>query len=237
MSGYEDYKVISNRNIANDVYELTVENNGDVIQSGQFYMIRVDNKFLARPISVCDSDLGTITFIYKTFGEGTKNLSKEQVSVQMLGPLGNGWKKVSDKKIAIVGGGVGTPAIYSISRELSKNNQVQIVLGFKGLEDVFYKQQFEDIADTIVTCESVDGKNIIDSLRDLQFDYVYACGPNPMIKAIAQEFKVDGQVSLEEHMACGIGICGGCPGSILRKEGKNKVCIDGPVFSLGRIDV
>ncbi len=240
MNSYKNYEVISNKNIAKDVFELKVKNNNDNIKAGQFYMIKVDGKFLPRPISVCDSNDDSITFVYKTFGQGTKILSECFDTLSMLGPLGNGWKKVSNKKIILVAGGVGTPAIYKLAKELSKGNDIDVVLGFRSKEDVFYEEKFKEIASvSIVTDDGSYGLkgSVIDVLNKKNFDYVYSCGPNGMLKAIASNISCDGQVSLEEHMACGIGICGGCPGSILKKQKDKKVCKDGPVFPIGSIDV
>ncbi len=240
MNSYKNYEVISNKNIAKDVFELKVKNNNDNIKAGQFYMIKVDGKFLPRPISVCDSNDDSITFVYKTFGQGTKILSECFDTLSMLGPLGNGWKKVSNKKIILVAGGVGTPAIYKLAKELSCDNNIDVVLGFRSKEDVFYEEKFKEIASvSIVTDDGSYGLkgSVIDVLNKKNFDYVYSCGPNGMLKAIASNISCDGQVSLEEHMACGIGICGGCPGSILKKQKDKKVCKDGPVFPIGSIDV
>ncbi len=240
MNSYKNYEVISNKNIAKDVFELKVKNNNDNIKAGQFYMIKVDGKFLPRPISVCDSDDNSITFVYKTFGEGTKILSESFDTLSMLGPLGNGWEKVSNKNIVLVAGGVGTPAIYKLAKELSCDNDINVILGFRSKEDVFYEEAFKDIANvSVVTDDGSYGLkgSVIDVLNKIDFDYLYSCGPNGMLKAIASHISCDGQVSLEEHMACGIGICGGCPGSILKKQKDKKVCKDGPVFPIGSIDV
>ncbi len=240
MNSYKNYEIISNVNIARDVFELKVKNNNDNIKAGQFYMIKVDGKFLPRPISVCDSDDNSITFVYKTFGEGTKILSESFDTLSMLGPLGNGWEKVSNKNIVLVAGGVGTPAIYKLAKELSCDNDINVILGFRSKEDVFYEEAFKDIANvSVVTDDGSYGLkgSVIDVLNKIDFDYLYSCGPNGMLKAIASHISCDGQVSLEEHMACGIGICGGCPGSILKKQKDKKVCKDGPVFPIGSIDV
>ncbi len=240
MNSYKNYEVISNKNIAKDVFELKVKNNNDNIKAGQFYMIKVDGKFLPRPISVCDSNDDSITFVYKTFGEGTKILSESFDTLSMLGPLGNGWEKVSNKNIVLVAGGVGTPAIYKLAKELSCDNDINVILGFRSKEDVFYEEAFKEIASvSVVTDDGSYGLkgSVIDVLNKIDFDYLYSCGPNGMLKAIASTISCDGQVSLEEHMACGIGICGGCPGSILKKQKDKKVCKDGPVFPIGSIDV
>lgn len=238
--GYKPYKILENKQIANEVYELTVQNNDDIIESGQFYMLKVEGKFLARPITVCKSDVKTITFVYKTFGEGTKELSTYKDSLEMLGPQGHGWKTETNKKIVLVAGGVGTPAIYKIATELATNNELQIVLGFKGAKDVFYEAEFAKLGKTfIMTDDGTQGEqgNVVDKLKQLDFDYIYACGPNPMLKAIAKEIDVDGQVSLEEHMASGIGICGSCSSSILKPMRNKRVCTDGPVFDIRDINV
>lgn len=241
MNSYKKYEIISNEKIARDVYELKVKSYSENIKSGQFYMIKIDGKFLPRPISVCDVNEDEITFVYKTFGEGTKVLSETFESLSMLGPLGNGWEKVYDKeKIVLVAGGVGTPAIYNLSKELSKDKDIDIILGFRSKEDVFYEEKFKEFANVkVVTDDGTYGQkgSVIDVLKEKEYDYIYSCGPNGMLKAIANNVSYDGQVSLEEHMACGIGICGGCPGSILKKQKDKKVCKDGPVFPLGSIDV
>lgn len=240
MRMYKRYEIIENRKIAKDVYKLVVNNPGDMIRAGQFYMIKVPNKFLSRPISVCDFNPKTITFIYKIFGEGTKSLSFLKDEVEMLGALGSGWEEVKGRKIALIAGGVGTPAVYNIAKRLKENNEINIVLGFNEVDDIFYRKEFEAIAKTYIITE--DGKleykgNVLSILDMIDFDYMYICGPNPMIKAVGQKYKTQGQVSLEEHMACGIGICGGCNGSLLSKEKDGKVCKEGPVFDVRSLDV
>ena len=109
---------------------------------------------------------------------------------------------------------------------------VSVILGFNKEEEIFYKEEFENIgAKTYVT--TVDGSVgtkgfVTDVLKDLKYSYVFTCGPEPMLKAVYNTSETSGQFSFEERMACGFGVCMGC--SCKTKYGNKRICTDGPVL-------
>ena len=182
-------------------------------------------------------DENTITVIYKVVGKGTETMSKMSSGekLDILTGLGNGFNKnLSGQRPLLIGGGVGTPPMYNLCKELIKEGKSPIViLGFNSKEDVFYEDEFKDLG-AEVYISTVDGSYgtkgfVTDIVKNLEeYTYYYACGPMPMLKAVHEEVKTEGQLSFEEKMGCGFGACMGC--SIQTKNGTKRVCKEGPVF-------
>ena len=239
-----------NIQIADGVYEMSLLGDTSLVTApGQFINIKVPGFYLRRPISICENDLNGhsgLVIVYKVVGNGTDLMSKMQKgdSLQCLMGLGNGFDVDSTgDHVLLVGGGVGTPPMYGLARELLiKGKRVSVVLGFASKKDAFYIDKFEAMGKSIngsmieVRTATVDGSLgtkgfVTDCLNDLDdvTDYC-ACGPIPMLKALYRYYdkKITGQLSFEERMGCGFGACVGC--SIKTKSGFKKVCKDGPVF-------
>jgi dihydroorotate dehydrogenase electron transfer subunit len=248
-------KIISQREIAADIYELTVEASfvNEINAPGQFVHIRVANGWellLRRPISISsfDKEKSEFTMIYRKEGKGTSLLAEMAVGaeIDILGPLGNGFPvdEVSVGETALlVGGGIGVPPLFELSKQLlAKGVKVIHVLGFQTEAAVFYENEFLKNGETfIATVDGTYGKKgfVTDVMKDLNFDCLYTCGPTPMLKAIERGFP-DKKVflSLEERMGCGIGACFACVcKSADDPEGVSykKVCSDGPVFRAGEV--
>lgn len=232
------YKIIENKEIAKDVFKMILEGNTECItKPGQFVNIELEEFYLRRPISICDYDEKTITIIYKVVGHGTEKMSELEAGKELdiLTGLGNGFEtKLSGDKPLIIGGGVGTPPMYRLCKDLIKDNKKPIViLGFGSKDDIFYKEEFEKLGITVYI-STVDGSvgtkgfvtDVMKTIND--FTYFYACGPMVMLKAVCEATDIDGQVSLEERMGCGFGACMGC--TIQTKKGSKRVCKEGPVF-------
>lgn len=230
------YEVTDNRPIARDVWEMTLRGDTSAISHpGQFVEIRLSGLFLRRPISVCSWDKESIRLIYKVIGKGTACLSdaREGDLLDVLTGLGHGFSihEAKGKRIAIIGGGVGVPPLYGLIQKISKED-ISCMLGFNAAEDVFYEKQFEELgAKVIVT--TADGSYgtkgfVTDALRKIDYDYYFACGPMPMLKAV-HALGREGQLSLEARMGCGFGVCMGC--SMEMNSGMKRVCKDGPVFN------
>jgi dihydroorotate dehydrogenase electron transfer subunit len=248
-------KISSQKEIAADIYELTVKGElvGQISAPGQFVHIRVSNGWdplLRRPISISsfDKKQKSMTMIYRKEGRGTTMLAELGPGKQLdiLGPLGNGFPvdEVSRGETALlVGGGIGVPPLYELSNQLvEKGVKVIHVLGFQTETAVFYEKEFLENGETYVT--TVDGSYgrkgfVTDVMKDLRFDCIYTCGPTPMLKAIEQSYSDKKMfLSLEERMGCGIGACFACvckskedPTGVAYK----KVCSDGPVFRAGEV--
>lgn len=229
------YKILSNKNIAKDVYEMVLQGDTQYITApGQFINIQLDGKFLRRPISVCDYDERTITIIYKVVGGGTKQMAEMTAgeSLDVLTGLGNGYTVKPAKRPLLIGGGVGVPPMYNLCKKLVEAGQKPVViLGFNTADEVFYENEFMALG-AEVTVTTADGSHgikgfVTDAFPD-NYDYFYTCGPMPMFKAIEAKAITSGQYSFEERMGCGFGACMGC--SCKTKYGSKRICKDGPVL-------
>lgn len=229
------YKILSNNPLTKDVFKMVLQGDTQYITAcGQFVNIRLDGKFLRRPISVCDYDESTITLIYKVVGVGTEYMSKLGAGFELdvLTGLGNGYDISHSKNPLVIGGGVGVPPMYNLAKCLKADGQTPtVILGFNTKDEIFYEEEFKALGvDVIVT--TVDGSYgvkgfVTDAFSD-DYDYFYTCGPLPMFKAVYDKSKTSGQFSFEERMGCGFGACMGC--SCKTKYGNKRICKDGPVL-------
>ena len=231
------FKVISNKRIAKNVYEMKLSGDtSPIICPGQFVNIKIESEFLRRPISICDYDDTTLTLIYKVVGKGTSIMSamQEDTWLDILIALGNGFNtNESGENPVLIGGGVGVPPMYKLAKELiAEGKKVTVILGFNKEEEIFYKEEFEKIGATVYVT-TVDGSVgtkgfVTDVLKDLEYSYVFTCGPEPMLKAVYNTSVTSGQFSFEERMGCGFGVCMGC--SCKTKYGNKRICMDGPIL-------
>lgn len=235
MYKQNNYKILSNEKIAKDVYKMILEGDTQYITApGQFINIKLDGKFLRRPISVCDCDENTITIIYKVVGSGTEYMAQLESGevLDVLTGLGNGYDISKSSKPLLIGGGVGVPPMYMLAKKLIESGQKPtVILGFNTKEEIFFEEEFMALGcDVRVT--TVDGsygiKGFVTDAFPEEYDYFYTCGPMPMFKAIENTAKTSGQYSFEERMGCGFGACMGC--SCKTKYGNKRICKDGPVL-------
>lgn len=238
--------IVSQRCIGTDIYDMVLSfpKGAKEAKPGQFIAMYCEDgtKLLPRPISVCgiDAEKGTLRVVYRIAGEGTRLFSemKEGDSLEVLGPLGNGFT-MKEEKAVIVGGGIGIPPMLELAKRLSCEKTV--VLGYR--DELFLKEEFDSCAAVVVATE--DGGygtkgTVIDAIKEAKVDgaVIYACGPMPMLKALAEYAEAHGmeaQISLEERMACGIGACLGCICKTKKKDhhtnvNNQRICKDGPVF-------
>ena len=230
------FTIERSRPLARDVVELRLRGDTSAITApGQFVNIRLTGKFLRRPISVCNAAGDELTLIYKIVGGGTRQLAAMQPgqTLDLLTGLGNGYdlSPAGDAPV-LLGGGVGTPPMYWLARELiAQGKHVRAVLGFNSAEDVFYEEELRSLgADvTVTTVDGSYGKKgfVTDGLPE-DYSYFYACGPEPMLRAVYRATKTAGQLSFEERMGCGFGACMGCSCKTL--TGYKRICKDGPVL-------
>ena len=232
----EILKITENVRIAENVYRMTLE--GPELEEqkpGQFVNIRLEGQFLRRPISVHDSEPGRLVIIYKAVGKGTEQMSRMTAgeTLDVLTGLGNGYdlSKAGDKPL-LLGGGVGVPPLYLLAKTLiAEGKQVSIVLGFNTKSEVFYADEFRALgcAVTVTTADGSCGeKGFVTDALPAGYTYFYACGPEPMLKAVCRACGVSGQLSFEERMGCGFGACMGC--SCKTVSGSKRICQDGPVL-------
>lgn len=229
------YQIQSNRQLTRDIYEMKLQGDTSQITApGQFVNIKLEGLYLRRPISICDWEPDLLTIIYKVVGTGTEKMAemKPGEELDILGPLGNGYDldKIEKTSPVLAGGGVGIPPMYGLAKALLKRGiKPQVILGFNTKEELFYEQAFRTLgADVKVT--TADGsygiKGFVTDAMESP-DYVCACGPEPMLKAVYDRTK-DGQFSFEARMACGFGGCMGC--SCQTKYGSKRICKEGPVL-------
>ena len=232
------YKITSNKNIANKVYEMILEGDTScIVAPGQFINIELDGFYLRRPISICEYGSNFIKIIYKVVGKGTDKLStlKPGQTLDILTGLGNGFNiNKSGNNPLLIGGGVGTPPMYELCKELyNKGIEPIVVLGFNSKEDVFYEEEFKKICKKIhiTTVDGTYGQKgfVTDCIKSINNpSYYYACGPMPMLKAVYNTVLCDGELSFEERMGCGFGACMGC--TCKTKNGFKRICKEGPVL-------
>jgi len=229
-------KITENIRVAENVYKMVLEDPElEEMKPGQFVNIRLDGLYLRRPISVCESEAGSLTIIYKVVGKGTEQMSrmKEREKLDVLTGLGNGYdlSKAGDRPL-LLGGGVGVPPLVMLARKLREQGKdVTAVLGFNTMEEVFGQAAFEIMGvNTIVT--TADGtfgtKGFVTDAMPEDYSYFYTCGPEPMLKAVYRKTKTSGQFSFEERMGCGFGACMGC--SCKTITGNKRICREGPVL-------
>lgn len=210
----------------------------EVTRAGQFVNIAIDGLYLRRPISVCDFTADSLEIIYKVVGEGTSRMAamRRGERLDVLTGLGNGFDTEHDcRRPLLVGGGVGIPPLYRLAKDLAaRGREVTAILGFNRAGEVFYADEFRAAgAEVIVT--TADGSYgrkglVTDEVREREgrFDYFYACGPVPMLRALCDATATDGEMSFEERMGCGFGACMGC--SCKTVSGSKRICKDGPVL-------
>ena len=230
-------KVLFNGLIAKDTYKMIFEYQLDA-KAGQFVNIKLDNHYLRRPISISKINRYNFEIIYKIKGEGTRDLAKIEplTYLDVLLPLGNGFELVENKKVLLIGGGIGIPPLLQLYNELKINNEVQLLIGLNEAGENAYDLYNPMIA-TLEKSQYFHG-NVIEFLKNnnVDYDYVYSCGPMPMLNALQEYVNVPGQISIEERMGCGFGACMGC--SCKTKDNDyRRICVEGPVFKIGELDL
>ena len=230
------FQILDNIPLTDTVYKMTLKGDTSaIIAPGQFVNIQLDGLFLRRPISVCDVNGDILTIIYKIVGKGTEKMSGMKCgTLDVLSGLGNGYDlSKSGEQPVLIGGGVGVPPMYLLCKELLEmGKKVQVILGFNTKSEIFFEEEFKSLgADVFVT--TVDGSYgfkgfVTDALRGVEYSYFFACGPEPMLKAIYKDSKTSGQMSFEKRMGCGFGACMGC--SCKTITGYKRICKEGPVM-------
>ena len=231
------FKIIENTQLTATVYKMKLSGDvSEITSPGQFVNIKIDGLYLRRPISVCDSENGVLTLIYKVVGKGTEKMAEMEAGTELdiLTGLGNGYNtELSGDKPLLVGGGVGVPPLYMLAKKLiAEGKKVTVILGFNTKDEIFCEDDFKALgADVIVA--TADGSYgvkgfVTDALSGVEYTYFYTCGPEPMLKALYKATATSGQFSFEERMGCGFGACMGC--SCKTKYGNKRICKDGPVL-------
>lgn len=231
------WHLLSNERIAERVWKMVLTGDVSGIVPGQFVELLVPGHYLRRPISVCDVDGDRLTLIYKTVGQGTIIMSemRPDEKLDLLTCLGNGYDmSKAEDEVLLIGGGVGVPPLIYLAKKLREGGKkVHVVIGFNTKSEVFSEEMFLNLGCGVDVC-TIDGSygkhGVVTDVLKKSAPYYFACGPMPMLRAIVQTIGTNGQMSMEERMGCGVGICVGC--SIETKNGMKRVCKEGPVFDV-----
>lgn len=248
----EQAVIIRQEEIANGIFSmwLKTEQIAEKTKPGQFISLYCHDgsRMLPRPISICEIDKKdkALRIVYRVAGKGTEEFSGMSTgdSIDIVGPLGNGFP-LKEKKAFLIGGGIGIPPMVELAKQL--NCEKQMVLGYR--DTMFLQEEFKGLGSMYVATE--DGSygtegNVLDAIREngLEAEIIYACGPTPMLKAVKEYAMVNGiecWLSLEEKMACGIGACLACVCKSKEKDShthvnNKRVCKEGPVFRAEEVE-
>ena len=237
--------ILSNVSIAKDIWKMELKTElYKEAKPGQFINIKIPGFYLRRPISISEIKDDGLVIIYKVLGEGTEELTHFEKGeiLDVFGPLGNGFELEDTDSVILIGGGVGVPPLYELAKRfVAKNVHVDVVLGFNDASQIFYENEFKEIGANVYIA-TMDGSygvkgTVIDAIEKngINTDMIYTCGPTPMLRALNQKY-TKGYVSLEARMACGLGACMGCV--VKDREGHSlRVCKDGPVFPVGKVEI
>ncbi len=246
----KDFEIVKNVRLNNDYYFLKLRSEDDLplILPAQFAEVKIEGSnstFLRRPISIHDVNYekNTVSLLIRIAGDGTAKLSEIETgkTLNMVYPLGNSYSMPDNDKILLVGGGIGVaPLLYTAKYFMQFGFSSTLLLGYRDKYSIIRDEKFSKYGNVYYTTE--DGTygekgNVLDHslLKDniKNFDKIYACGPEPMLKALgdyAIKNNVECEVSLENMMACGIGACLCCVQDT--NEGHKCVCTEGPVFNV-----
>lgn len=218
---------------------------------GQFIMLRVADSswdpLLRRPISIMNTRAdGSVEMLYKVVGKGTELLSRliPGTELDVVGPLGHGFQMDTMEQTALlVGGGIGIPPLLFLASHLMNHGiETHAFLGARTAVDLPMVDRFEALG-VHVNLATESGElgtrglvtapllAALDTMTSEKPPVIYACGPDPMLRVLhrlSEMRTIPAQLSLEEHMGCGVGACLGCV--VETRMGYQRVCKDGPVF-------
>ncbi|MCX7795490.1 MAG: dihydroorotate dehydrogenase electron transfer subunit [bacterium] len=229
--------IIENKPIGG-LFLLTVSIEEEIsVNPGQFFLIRIDREdiVLRRAFSIFDVNGDRLSFLYRVVGRGTKWLSERRVgyTLNIFGPLGNGFSLCQGKSL-LVGGGSGMAPLYYLGKRLREGIKFLLGAQTKDFWDDDLLLKYSNVGEIEVITEdgSLGKKGLVTEYIDTGYDRIYACGPVEMLKNIRVDIPTE--ISLETIIACGFGACRGCV--VETKNGEYKrVCKDGPVFDLKEI--
>jgi dihydroorotate dehydrogenase electron transfer subunit len=250
-------EIVSNQPVTHDTWLMALrsEEVARAARPGQFVMIRVKpglDPLLRRPFSISGVKDDLFLVLYRVVGKGTSLMAqlRQGERLWVLGPLGKGFampEKSSSR--LLVGGGVGIAPLLFL-HQFHREKEAALMMGFRSTKDVIFPQRItgEGRSFVVATDDGTKGHHgpvtdlLEERLRDNRGEVaVYACGPKPMLKKVAERTmaqRIPCQVSLEVHMACGLGACQGCAVKASASSARVylSVCKEGPVFEAEAID-
>ena len=248
------YQIVKKRQLNQDVVLMEVKAPyvAAKAQAGQFIIFRVDEQGERVPLTVADYDreAGTVTIIFQTVGNSTKELAElgEGDYIQdFVGPLGIASHFEGVKKACVIGGGVGCAIAYPQAKALfNMGVDVDLIAGFRNKDIVILEDEMKAVCNRFVLCtdDGSYGKKgfVTQALQELldegnRYDVVVAIGPIPMMKFVCEvtkPYNIKTMVSLNPIMIDGTGMCGGCRVTV---GGEIKfACVDGPDFDGHQVD-
>lgn len=257
--------VVENQHLKGNYWMLTFEEKvlAGLMQAGEFLNVRLNGLYdplLRRPMSIhsIDTETGRFKVLYQVVGRGTEALTdiKAGESLQILAPLGSGFpfpleSASSDQQIALIAGGIGIAPLFAFAEDLIKKGySLTVYYGSRSQADLLVLEELKQlgIQVEIATEDGSCGKkgyvttNLKQSLLKQNVKAIYACGPMPMLKALKQEtqgMEIPIWLSLEAHMACGLGACLGCTVRLKTPDGGWRyalICQEGPVIPAEEVD-
>lgn len=241
-----DLRVISNHRINEKHFAIGFETDGveDIIP-GQFVEVLVPGSqdvFLRRPFSIYDIGNSSFYLLIKEVGPGSRMIGKAREGdlFNIMYPLGHGYSLPQSGPVLMIGGGYGIAPMRLLGRKLKeKGLQADTLIGGRTSSDILLADEFKEYGEVHIATEdgSLGHKGLLTMHPAMQergnaYTRYYACGPMGMLKAvseIAALHRVDCEVSLENTMACGFGVCLSCITGTT--TGNRCVCTDGPVFN------
>ncbi len=229
--------ITSLEKLNNDYLMLGIANLwNEPILAGQFAELTVTGSFLRKPFSIFNADDKEVFFLVKILGCASNKLTTYNVgdTLSALMPLGNSFDMSKASNPLLIGGGCGIAPLYLLAKQFKAQGiSTNIIWGEKEGKTIPHKvvQQLQAVSSVEIFSEdgSVGRQGLVTEGLATKHDFIFSCGPKPMLKAIYEQSDVPIEVSLEEYMACGIGVCMGCVVEL--KDGSyQRVCKDGPVF-------
>jgi dihydroorotate dehydrogenase electron transfer subunit len=234
--------VLDNQEVARDTFLLSLSSNLPPSIPGQFVMVKINSghePFLRRPFAILADKDRKLEILYKIKGQGTLLLAQKSPgeTLSVLGPLGNGFRTpLENESLIYIAGGTGLPPIMSLAEHLKRG---VMVFGTRTKDDIPLLSRLSKIPGIELRTTTEDGSlgrkgmatDILNSYNPENPLIIYACGPKGMLRATSEYAKRTGarcEVSLEEYMSCGFGVCSGCV--VETKKGNLRVCREGPVF-------
>ncbi len=237
--------MLSQRRLKGNYFLLWLSREGlrSLPQPGQFVMLRAWpglDPLLARPFSVHDLREDGFAILYQVRGRGTQLLNQLRKGdpVDVLGPLGQGFPEPTTEEVFLVAGGIGIAPFLLAARHLRERHKVSLFYGARSSSDLLRLKAFKELRVSIhLSTEdgSAGAKGLVTEILRKSLGRtratIWACGPMPMLKAVAEltrEAQVKAYLSLEAKMACGLGLCLGC---VVPKGSRGflHVCTEGPV--------
>lgn len=248
------YRIVEKKTLNPTVFLMEIEAPlvAKKAEPGQFIILRIDEKGERVPFTIADYDRekGTVTIIVQIVGKTTRDLSELESGDDILdfaGPLGQPTPLENKKKVAVIGGGLGTAIAYPQAKKLHRlGTEVTVITGFRNKDLIILEDELKEIADKLIITTD-DGSNgtkgfvteILEKeiLAGEKFDEVIAIGPLVMMRfvcEITKKYDIPTMVSMNPVMIDGTGMCGGCR---IIVDGETKfACVDGPDFDGHKVD-